>query len=484
MRSDPSPTSGPQPVNHEASETTALLEDGCSDYGGSKAKADGKPLPTRQILLLCYARLMEGVAFFSIFPYLPQMIQRNAHLRDSQVGFYSGLVESASSVAEMAALPIWYCLADRAGRKPALVCSLIGMTVGPVLFGLASTMPEMIIFRCISGFFSGAGLIIRTMFAEHTTVDTQAVAYGWFSMTDSLSAFVGPIIGGALADPAKQYCGLFCRVGFFQDYPFALPGIVIGAINATGAITSLLFLEETRGIKTPDAADTSKGPGPDPKQQQPTLYQLVKTPGLHAALWLYGQVWLMGSFFVSVLPVALYTSVSLGGVGYAPAQISLYMGAQAGSQSLWFLFAFPWLQRRMGTKGVLRMCSIGYPILFSCFIAMNALLREGSEVAVAGFWVITVVSALLGPAIFMSYSAAQLVINDVSPDPHLLGSLNAAALMLCNMVRIGAPGAATALYAVGVRGQICHGYFGWLVFSATSAGFYLAVTWLPDREKR
>jgi hypothetical protein len=62
-------------------ETTALLAT-TADEGVAKsyeepgnyetaAKDDGeKPLPRNQILLLCYARLVEPVAFFSIFPLL------------------------------------------------------------------------------------------------------------------------------------------------------------------------------------------------------------------------------------------------------------------------------------------------------------------------------------------------------------------------------------------------------------------------------
>jgi hypothetical protein len=38
------------------------------------AEDDEKPLPRDQLFLLCLARLVEPVAFFSIFPFLNQMI--------------------------------------------------------------------------------------------------------------------------------------------------------------------------------------------------------------------------------------------------------------------------------------------------------------------------------------------------------------------------------------------------------------------------
>jgi hypothetical protein len=58
---------------------------------------DGKPLPKVQIFLLCYARLVEPIAFFSIFPFINQMIWETGHLREADVGFYSGLIVRTST---------------------------------------------------------------------------------------------------------------------------------------------------------------------------------------------------------------------------------------------------------------------------------------------------------------------------------------------------------------------------------------------------
>lgn len=52
---------------------------------------EDKPLPKTQIFLLCYARLVEPVAFFSIFPFINQMIF-DIGVDQARVGFYSGLI--------------------------------------------------------------------------------------------------------------------------------------------------------------------------------------------------------------------------------------------------------------------------------------------------------------------------------------------------------------------------------------------------------
>lgn len=181
-----------------------------------------------------------------------------------------------------------------------------------------------------------------------------------------------------------------------------------------------------------------------------------------AALSIYGQVFLITSFYIAMLPVALFTPIDLGGIGYTTPQISLYIGAQAASQALWLVVVFPHLQQRIGAKGVLRVCSLGPPLFFSSFILMNVLLRTGGTACTACIWALTFLSTFVGPAVFMSFAGMQLLVNDATPEPSLLGRVNANALMLCGVIRIAAPSIATVVYAVGVRGQIAGGILaGW-----------------------
>lgn len=53
---------------------------------------DDKPLPKLQIFLLCYCRVVEPIAFFSIFPFINKMIEDTGGVREEDVGFYSGLI--------------------------------------------------------------------------------------------------------------------------------------------------------------------------------------------------------------------------------------------------------------------------------------------------------------------------------------------------------------------------------------------------------
>lgn len=493
------PASSPRRGSRNANEQTPLLQDDqCSissitDYSNhlengtaksaSEPSSQGKPLPKGQIILLCYARMMEPIAFFSIFPFIAQMVQRNGNLPESDVGFYSGIIESIFSATQTVVLIFWGRLADRVGRKPILIYSLCGLAIGPALFGVATSIGEMILFRCIAGVFSGSSLIIRTMIGDHSTPETQAVAFSWFAFAGNVGIFLGPIIGGVLADPVNQYPGLFGGNVFFENYPYALPGLVVGAISATGALTSMLFLEETLN-RDESPAENSTGNTESHDAPKMTIWQLVKAPGVGAVLWIYGHVMFLAFAFTAILPVALFTPVEIGGLGCSAAQISIYMAAQGGSQAIWLLLAFPFLQRRLGTKGVLRMCAFGYPLFFAGYIAMNTLLRDGSKMAMVWFWILGSAVAFIGPGVSMAFTGVQLALNDVSPAAHLLGTLNAVALTCTSAIRSIVPGVATAVYAVGVRHQILWGHLAWVILIPISMALTICLKWLRNDRAR
>lgn len=77
----------PIPINDDAISSTQQDEDFCNEHSHTD-----KPLPIKQILILCYARLVEPIAFFGIFPFINKMIQETGHLDEEDVGFYSGSI--------------------------------------------------------------------------------------------------------------------------------------------------------------------------------------------------------------------------------------------------------------------------------------------------------------------------------------------------------------------------------------------------------
>jgi len=75
-------------------------KDALTQTASSATEDEDKPLPKTQIFLLSFTRLVDPVAYFSIFPFVNEMIYETGNIREEDVGFYSGLIvrSFASSV--------------------------------------------------------------------------------------------------------------------------------------------------------------------------------------------------------------------------------------------------------------------------------------------------------------------------------------------------------------------------------------------------
>ncbi len=432
---------------------------------------EDEKLPVKQILLLCYARLFEPIAFFTIFPFVNQMIFDTGEVAEADVGFYSGVIESLFSLTQMFAMLPWGRLADnpRIGRKPVLVTSLIGVAISMALFGMSKTIWQMIITRCCAGIFAGTVVTIRTMISEKSTPKTQARAFSWFAFTGNLGIFIGPLLGGALADPAHEYSRVFGRFNFLIQYPYALPTFVAAVYGISAAIICLLFLNET--LKPKESSDGSETP-----TKKMSTWDLLKTPGVLFVLGLYGYIMILAFSYTAVVPVFLFTPVRLSGFGFSPLYISVFMAVGGLSQSVWLLGIFPWLQRRVGTGGVLRICAYAYPFFFVAFPIASLLLRHDVKVI---FWMLVAIGAVFGSGVAMSFTAIQLSLNDVNPSPETLGTLNALALAFVSGIRSFSPALFTSLFAVGVRNHILDGYLVWLTMTILAIGYVVIIRFLP-----
>ena len=71
------------------------------------------------------------------------------------------------------------------------------------------------------------------------------------------------------------------------------------------------------------------------------------------------------------------------------------------------------------------------------------------------------------------------MLNDNSPSPETLGTLNAIALTVLSAVRTICPGFFTSLFAIGVGNHILGGYLIWLVLFLLALPLLVILRWIP-----
>lgn len=164
----------------------------------------------------------------------------------------------------------------------------------------------------------------------------------------------------------------------------------------SSAVTTLLFVKETLKRGSDGQSDTS------PKV---STWEILRSPGVAMVLYIQAHVSLLALAYTAILTVFMFTSVAKGGFGFNDQWIAIFMALGGGSQALWMLLAFPYLQRRFGTGTVMRWCAAGYAVLFVGFPVLNEVLRAGM---VRTFWIAAPPAFVIGSGVAMLFSESTL----------------------------------------------------------------------------
>ena len=127
--------------------------------------------------------------------------------------------------------PLTGWLADRFGRKPLFLFSVIGFTIASALCGMAQSLPQVVVFRLLQG-LCGASLfpMSQAVLFDIYPKDQAGRAMAIWAMGVGLGPMLGPVIGGWLTDNYSW------RWVFFVNVP-------IGALAVFGV---LAYLPDTR----------------------------------------------------------------------------------------------------------------------------------------------------------------------------------------------------------------------------------------------
>ena len=104
-------------------------------------------------------------------------------------------------VASAIAIPISGWLSDRIGRRRLMLLAVVGFTVASMLCAIATSLPEMVLFRLLQG-VSGAFLIPlaqATMF-DINPPERHGQAMALFGGGIMIGPILGPVLGGWLTD--------------------------------------------------------------------------------------------------------------------------------------------------------------------------------------------------------------------------------------------------------------------------------------------
>ncbi|KAL4946638.1 hypothetical protein BDV06DRAFT_208547 [Aspergillus oleicola] len=265
---DPAPIPEDQPrwsARDNDSDDTSGDED--APLASTSRTPDEKPvtwssLPNKgQLAILTIARLSEPLTQTSLQAYLfYQLRSFDPSLPESTISTQAGILQGSFTAAQFLTAVVWGRLADSEvmGRKRVLLIGLLGTCISCLGFGFSRSFASAAVFRTLGGALNSNVGVMRTMISEIIEEKKfQSRAFLLLPMCFNIGVIVGPILGGMLADPRRNYPGLFgpgsvfggaSGVWWMERWPFALPNLISAVFIFLSWSAVFLGLDETHEV--------------------------------------------------------------------------------------------------------------------------------------------------------------------------------------------------------------------------------------------
>ncbi|KAI1809516.1 major facilitator superfamily domain-containing protein [Poronia punctata] len=320
-------------------------------------------------------------------------------------------------------------------------------------------------------------------------------------------------------------------VGWASRFPYALPALLNAA--ALGSVWILAFLglretgpgrsgkdedwglrlgrrctciwwrrrKDTRGYTALENNDGKKEEEEEEEEEEETACEKLSekpprtiwTRKVLSALISFSLLPLHNSAFMHIFPVFLSspptpsTSPSTnspssssflffsGGLGLPPSTIGLCLSFFGVGGILLQLFIYPRLQRRIGTRGVLRIALSMFPVTYLVAPYLSLLAGDGESVSVS-VWVWVLLGVVVCAQIMartMAIPSTVILLTEAAPSKKVLGTVHGAGNMLSSLARAVGPAVGGYVFAVGVEKGVV-GLVWWVYLVGVALG---ALAW-------
>ncbi|HEX2064621.1 MAG TPA: MFS transporter [Acidimicrobiales bacterium] len=185
---------------------------------------------------------LDLVGFGIVLPILPLYAENERFGADAAT---VGILVASFSLAQLVFAPVTGWLSDRVGRKPVLVLSLAGTSVGSLITGLAGSLWVLFLGRVLDGISGSSVSVAQAAVADLAPPEQRARLLGYLGAAFGVGFVAGPAIG-ALAVLGGIH----------------VPFIVVAVIAGINALVALRRLPETRPL--PVTRANRPEPAPEP----------------------------------------------------------------------------------------------------------------------------------------------------------------------------------------------------------------------------
>lgn len=170
--------------------------------------------------------LIDVMGWGLIIPVMPRLISELKHIPVNEASTYGAVLISVYAFTQFICSPIVGNLSDQFGRRPILLCSLLGFAIDYIFQALAPTYGLLFVGRVIAGITGASITTAAAYIADVSTPENRAKNFGMIGAAFGLGFIIGPALGGLLAGwgiRAPFYAAaVLCLLNFLYGY-FVLP---------------------------------------------------------------------------------------------------------------------------------------------------------------------------------------------------------------------------------------------------------------------
>ncbi len=149
----------------------------------------------RNVAVLSLTLIVVSLGFGMVIPVFPFLISGMGG-----GGTELGLLVAVAAFTELVFGPMWGSISDRVGRKPVLALGMFGYAVSLILFGIASELWMLILFRALSGILTAAAAASAMAYiGDSIPQKERGGGMGILGAAGGLGLILGPGFGGGLA---------------------------------------------------------------------------------------------------------------------------------------------------------------------------------------------------------------------------------------------------------------------------------------------
>jgi DHA1 family multidrug resistance protein-like MFS transporter len=193
----------------------------------------------KNLYILAFSLVVVMLGFGIVIPIMPFYVERLG-----AGGTELGLLVASYAVMRLICGPLWGSLSDRVGRKPVLMVGVFGYGITMILFGLATQLWMLFLFRALSGILSSAtSPTTMAYIGDSTPEEERGQGMGMLGAAVGVGTIIGPGLGGLLAGEN-----------------LATPFFIAGGMSFFALLLIWLFLPESLPVAARQGTDGKARP--------------------------------------------------------------------------------------------------------------------------------------------------------------------------------------------------------------------------------